>query len=96
MNKDCEIIQDLMPLVIDGVCSDKSREAVEDHVKECPVCAGIYGDLKKDLICGKVPEGSPLPEAVPAGHADRCAGCRRDLWIQVSVGNDGSAGSGSV
>ena len=56
MNKDCEIIQDLMPLVIDGVCSDKSREAVEDHVKECPVCAGIYGDLKKDLICGKVPE----------------------------------------
>lgn len=56
MNKDCEIIRDLMPLVIDGVCSDKSREAVEDHVKECPVCAGIYADLKKDLICGKVPE----------------------------------------
>ena len=56
MNKDCEIIQDLMPLVIDGVCSDKSREAVEDHVKECPVCAGIYGDLKKELIREKAPE----------------------------------------
>ena len=56
MNKDCEIIQDLMPLVIDGVCSDKSRDAVEDHVKECPVCAGIYGDLKKELIHEKVPE----------------------------------------
>ena len=35
MNKDCEIIQDLMPLVIDGVSSEKSREAVEAHVKEC-------------------------------------------------------------
>ena len=56
MNKDCEIIQDLMPLVIDGVCSEKSREAVEDHVKECPVCAGIYGDLKKELIREKAPE----------------------------------------
>ncbi len=56
MNKDCEIIRDLMPLVIDGVCSDKSREAVEDHVKECPVCAGIYGDLKKDLFGEKKPE----------------------------------------
>ena len=56
MNKDCEIIQDLMPLVIDGVCSDKSREAVEDHVNECPVCAGIYGDLKKGLFGEKKPE----------------------------------------
>ena len=56
MNKDCEIIQDLMPLVIDGVCSDKSREAVEEHVKECPACAGIYGDLKKELIREKTPE----------------------------------------
>ena len=50
MNHDCEIIQDLMPLVIDEVSSDKSRQAVEDHVKECPDCARIYEDLKTDLM----------------------------------------------
>ena len=56
MNKDCEIIQDLMPLVIDGVSSEKSREAVEAHVKECAECAAVYEDLKKDLFHQKSPE----------------------------------------
>ena len=50
MNHDCEIIQDLMPLVIDEVSSDKSRQAVEEHVKECPDCARVYEDLKTDLL----------------------------------------------
>lgn len=50
MNHDCEIIQDLMPLVIDEVSSDKSRQAVEEHVKECPDCARVYEDLKTDLM----------------------------------------------
>ncbi len=50
MNHDCDIIQDLMPLVIDEVSSDKSRKAVEEHVKECPDCARVYEDLKTDLL----------------------------------------------
>ncbi|MBR5961882.1 MAG: zf-HC2 domain-containing protein [Clostridia bacterium] len=50
MNHDCEIIQDLMPLVIDEVSSDQSRQAVEEHVKECPDCARVYEDLKTDLM----------------------------------------------
>ena len=56
MNHDCEIIQDLMPLVIDGVSSEKSREAVETHVKECAECAAAYEDLKKDLFHQGSPE----------------------------------------
>ncbi|MDR0812923.1 MAG: zf-HC2 domain-containing protein [Oscillospiraceae bacterium] len=38
MNYDCELIQDLIPLVKDGVASEKSAEAVAEHTKECPVC----------------------------------------------------------
>lgn len=38
MKLSCEIIEDLMPLYIDNVCSQKSREAIEEHVKDCQHC----------------------------------------------------------
>ena len=31
-NNDCNIVRDLMPLVLDRVASDESREVVEDHI----------------------------------------------------------------
>lgn len=50
MNHDCEIIQDLMPLVIDEVSNNKSRQAVEEHIKECAYCARVFYDLKTELL----------------------------------------------
>jgi len=38
----CEICKDLMPLVKDGIASEDSRLAVEEHVKECENCKAIY------------------------------------------------------
>lgn len=35
---DCNIIQDLLALYHDGVCSEESREAVEQHLAECEKC----------------------------------------------------------
>ena len=32
---DHDIVQDLLPLYHDGVCSDKSRAAVEEHLQTC-------------------------------------------------------------
>ncbi|WP_352399535.1 DUF3955 domain-containing protein [Anaerotignum sp.] len=34
----CEIIQDLLPLYYDNVCSEDSRKLVEDHFKTCKNC----------------------------------------------------------
>lgn len=40
MNLSCEIVQDLLPLYEDEICSPASREAVEEHLKTCPTCRG--------------------------------------------------------
>ena len=32
MKYSCNMIQDLIPLYIDGVCSEESKEAVEQHL----------------------------------------------------------------
>jgi len=46
---DCNLIRDLMPLVIDRVASDESREAVENHILSCEECKKQYDQMKADL-----------------------------------------------
>ena len=42
----CEMCMDLMPLVQDGVASEGSRNAVLQHLEECPDCKALYeGDI---------------------------------------------------
>ena len=38
MKVSCEIIKDLLPLYHDGVCSNESRQMVEEHLSECEKC----------------------------------------------------------
>lgn len=37
----CDIIQDLLALYHDGVCSEDSREAVEQHLAQCESCSAV-------------------------------------------------------
>ena len=45
----CQIARDLMPLVIDDVCSEESRRAVEEHMAGCENCAKLFGDMKAEI-----------------------------------------------
>lgn len=38
MNYPCNLIQDLLPLYHDGVCSKESAEIIKNHLSECTVC----------------------------------------------------------
>ena len=37
----CEIIEDLLPLYADSICSETSRQAVEAHLQECNACRAM-------------------------------------------------------
>ena len=50
MKYDCDIIRDLLPLYHDGVCSEKSREMVEEHLKECEVCRKALEEIRKEIF----------------------------------------------
>lgn len=43
---DCELIQDLLPLYQDGVCSNSSRNVVEEHLQDCGSCREVAQKLK--------------------------------------------------
>ncbi|MBR2047439.1 MAG: zf-HC2 domain-containing protein [Oscillospiraceae bacterium] len=41
----CKVIEDLLPLYHDGVCSEDSRVLVEEHLKSCKKCGTIKTEL---------------------------------------------------
>ena len=45
MKLDCEIIQDLLPLYEEGLCSDATRRAVDEHLSECEHCRRLTAPL---------------------------------------------------
>lgn len=42
MKMPCEIVQDLMPLLEEDLCSQKSRDEVMNHLKTCQNCQKLY------------------------------------------------------
>ena len=59
---DHDIVQDLLPLYHAGVCSEKSRAAVEEHLKACETCRAALAAMD-----------APLPEAERAAADDAAA-----------------------
>ena len=50
MNKlPCEVIQDLIPLYVDGVCSAKSKLYIEEHLKSCETCHNYLAEMKGEI-----------------------------------------------
>lgn len=56
MKVNCEIVQDLLPLYEDGVCSESSRAAVEAHLNTCETCRAVKEGA------AAIPETEVVPE----------------------------------
>ena len=63
MKISCRIIEDILPLYTDEVCSEESRALVDEHVAQCEKCrkklgmmsdtAGIKADIRPLKSVGK-------------------------------------------
>lgn len=49
MKISCKIAEDLLPLYLDDSCSEDSRSALEEHLKECPSCRAELARMQKDI-----------------------------------------------
>lgn len=49
-NKECEIVQDLLPLYYDKACSEASSSFVEKHLEGCSGCQKIYKELSDNNV----------------------------------------------
>lgn len=50
MKKQCKIIEDLLPLYHDGVCSEESKQWVDEHLTQCEDCRHLLCQISGELI----------------------------------------------
>ncbi len=55
---DCNVIRDLLPLYIDGCCSEESGGLVKEHLARCPGCKKVYDSMT-------APSGGGVTAAAP-------------------------------
>ncbi len=46
MNLHCEIVEDLLPLYADKLCSARSQQAVAQHLQECEACRAAFASAQ--------------------------------------------------
>ncbi len=46
----CKIVQDLLPLYVDGVCSKESGAFVASHIKTCEICSDMLKSLAENEV----------------------------------------------
>ena len=49
MKLPCKVIEDMLPMYYDKVCSEESAALVEEHIKDCPHCSQMLSDLRADI-----------------------------------------------
>ena len=52
-NKDCDIVNDLIPSYVDGICSDATKEYVEGHTQKCESCRQMRETYKDNVLSGE-------------------------------------------
>ena len=41
----CNVVKDLIPLYIDGCCSEESEKIVKEHIESCDACKKLFEDM---------------------------------------------------
>ncbi len=49
MKLPCKVIEDMLPMYYDKVCSEESAALVEEHLKDCDQCSRMLSDLRSDM-----------------------------------------------
>lgn len=45
----CDVIKDLIPLYIDGCCSEESTSAVKEHLAHCQACSALAEEMSAEM-----------------------------------------------
>ena len=49
MKTSCKIIEDLLPMYHDEICSEESAALIEEHLKECASCSQVLASLRGEI-----------------------------------------------
>lgn len=79
MKLDCKVIEDLLPLYLDNMCSEQSRKMVEEHLAECEECRRLV----KSTQTVQIPHIEPEKPAADSAVKKSFKKIRFRWWISV-------------
>lgn len=87
MKLSCKVIEDMLPMYYDGVCSDESTVLIEEHLKECPQCSRILADLQSGI---EIPENpaddlKPLAEIQAEWKKEKRRSAKKGACITLAI-----------
>lgn len=87
MKATCDIIRDLLPLYKDGVCSDESKKAVNEHLENCENCKAEFDLMNTEILSDgtEIKKDSVLNAAVFARKKIKSKAFIKGCVIAVSV-----------
>lgn len=85
MKLPCHVIEDLLPLYHDQVCSPESRAMVEEHLSECDECAKILAEMEEDAPSSAIQDAAPLKAIGAAWNKSKKQSFLKGTLIAVLV-----------
>lgn len=86
MKLSCHVVQDLLPLYHDGVCSTESRDLVKSHLESCADCKDMLCSLSEEVTLGDaVEKAQPLLSVKMTWNKEKRKAFVRGLSIAVAV-----------
>jgi hypothetical protein len=64
MSKQCKIIEDLLPLYHDGVCSEESKQMIEEHLSQCEECRNLLSKIDGEIVSPAKDEDVKMLEGI--------------------------------
>ncbi|MBO5089126.1 MAG: zf-HC2 domain-containing protein, partial [Lachnospiraceae bacterium] len=49
MKNTCNVVRDLMPLYVDDMLSEESKQLVEEHIEQCEACKEEYRTMSAEV-----------------------------------------------
>lgn len=86
MNLTCAVVEDLLPMYYDCVCSDESAALIEDHLKKCPQCSRALAALHTELEVPKtnVNDLKPLEGIQKKWQASKWSNIRKGICFSLA------------
>lgn len=55
MKLPCKVVEDMLPIYYDGICSDESADLIEEHLNNCAQCSRLLSDLHTEMAFEETP-----------------------------------------
>ena len=87
MNLPCKIVEDMLPIYYDGVCSDESAKLIEKHLENCPQCSRLLSELRTEIEISEksVDDLKPLEEIQKKWKKSKRVYLRTGICVTLAV-----------